>query len=335
MKRILFALAAVGIFFVLLETIAGLINANVDIDHANVGLGIGGKDILEYRIDFVKDGELFWRLDRSDKDYNSAGFRDREIPPAKEGNTFRIICLGDSVTFGWPVEPENTYPGRLEKLLNSKFPGRNFEVFNAGIPGYTSYQGLIWVKKDILSYQPDLLIIYYGINDMSGSYLADSRQKTLPAWAVNAANYLRRFELVSLLNKIILHFKYPPSERTIYNSHRVSPGEYRDNLKAINKIAQGHGIQTLFMVRPALYSPEEKIVSTPADYLPAQEIAQLDIYNIFKKREKEAASLFLDDNRPFNFHLTAKGQAVLAEEVFGALVDKGMIAQPPRGKISN
>ena len=44
---------------------------------------------------------------------NSLGWRDREISLEKQEDTFRIVALGDSITFGWGVELNETYIKQL------------------------------------------------------------------------------------------------------------------------------------------------------------------------------------------------------------------------------
>lgn len=86
----------------------------------------------------LKDPVLFWRLapDKTRK-INSKGMRDNEFSIEKPKEVFRIICLGDSVTFGWPNKSEKAYAYRLEALLNERIKNCNFEVINAGVPGYS------------------------------------------------------------------------------------------------------------------------------------------------------------------------------------------------------
>ena len=70
---------------------------------------------------------------------NRDGMRDREFPLAKPPGTFRIACIGDSITFGFGIDhPADTYPQRLESLLNSYCgsSSQRFEVLNFGVPGY-------------------------------------------------------------------------------------------------------------------------------------------------------------------------------------------------------
>src|SRR6267143_673321 len=80
---------------------------------------------------------------------------------SKQPGTIRIVCLGDSVTFGyrvpavWPDKPTEydrewlPYPMLLEKHLRTANPGRNIEVITMAVPGYTSHQGLAWLGHEI------------------------------------------------------------------------------------------------------------------------------------------------------------------------------------------
>ena len=70
---------------------------------------------------------------------NSFGFRSPEFQFSKSKDTYRIICLGSSMVYG-TGKNKDTFPFQLEKELNqSGQDGINFEVINAGVPGYTSY----------------------------------------------------------------------------------------------------------------------------------------------------------------------------------------------------
>ena len=56
---------------------------------------------------------------------NAKGFRGPPLEPQK--TSYRVLCLGDSVTFGWGVAEDESYPARLRKSLG-------LEVINAGVP---------------------------------------------------------------------------------------------------------------------------------------------------------------------------------------------------------
>lgn len=98
---------------------------------------------------------------------NSIGMRDYEYPLLKGNRIFRIVCLGDSVTFGAGVELDQVYPKVLEKLLNSRSEGMHYEVLNFGVPGYNTAQEVITLREKALRYNPDLVLVGFNLNDGS------------------------------------------------------------------------------------------------------------------------------------------------------------------------
>ena len=74
----------------------------------------------------------------------------------------RIVCLGDSLTAGYGLDPEEAFPSVLESMLREG--GREVSVVNAGVSGDTSAGGmrrLPWIMQQ----QIDYLIIALGAND--------------------------------------------------------------------------------------------------------------------------------------------------------------------------
>lgn len=112
---------------------------------------------------------------------NAFGFRDPERSRQKPKGTYRIICLGAYTTFGHAVDDADTFPRQLERILNERYgPERRFEVWNGGIHASTAIMGLARVHTDVLGYAPDLVLLDYGIVDLSFSdhdYLAPGDYK--------------------------------------------------------------------------------------------------------------------------------------------------------------
>lgn len=85
----------------------------------------------------------------------------KNYPIGKNSDTFRIVAIGDSFTFGAHVNTSESYPSILEKLLNEKLRCpiyKKFEVINLGMHGYdVEYIGHRFEKRG-LKYNPDLVL---------------------------------------------------------------------------------------------------------------------------------------------------------------------------------
>ncbi|MGA7277653.1 MAG: arylesterase [Desulfocapsaceae bacterium] len=73
-----------------------------------------------------------------------------------------IMAMGDSLTAGLGVSPQNSYPALLEQMLHER--GLNYRVINGGVSGETSSGAKSRVDW-IISMKPDLVILVTGAND--------------------------------------------------------------------------------------------------------------------------------------------------------------------------
>lgn len=105
-------------------------------------------------------------LDGKNK-HNSLGYRGEEIASPKPDDTYRIVALGGSTTYGSKVKSyQEAYPYLLEKVLKEKYDYLNVDVINAGVGGYTSWESLINFEFRVLDLNPDLIIVYHNTNDI-------------------------------------------------------------------------------------------------------------------------------------------------------------------------
>lgn len=68
-----------------------------------------------------------------------------ELADAPEAGAMRIACIGDSVTFGWGVADEESWPARLAAELAGR--GRRVEVLNAGVPAQRGESMAAWLER--------------------------------------------------------------------------------------------------------------------------------------------------------------------------------------------
>ena len=96
---------------------------------------------------------------------NSYGFRDREYPMIPLAGTVRILCLGDSLTFGDGVAVDDTYTKQLETILNER-GGHKYEVINTGVPSYDTWQEVTFFKTKGVKFEPRIVVLGFYGNDI-------------------------------------------------------------------------------------------------------------------------------------------------------------------------
>jgi len=98
---------------------------------------------------------------------NGLGFRGAEFFTIKPPDTYRIFMVGGSTMFGaGATSDETTIPGYLQQLLNEKDFGFDIEVINSGIQGADSNTELKFIEQKLVTFSPDLVIVYDGWNDL-------------------------------------------------------------------------------------------------------------------------------------------------------------------------
>jgi lysophospholipase L1-like esterase len=226
---------------------------------------------------FEGDPLLLWRLkpnlNRAVWDFtvlstNSQHLRSRNSTDTlapKQPGAIRIVCLGDSVTFGfrvpvvWPDKPTQYDPEwvpfsmLLEKQLKEANPDRQIDVVNMAVPGYTSQQGLAWLRRDLDRLKPDLLVVSFGWNDASLSDVPD-RAAVNTSWPAFGTRWLidhsQAFaHATRWLRSRQLDEKNPPPSRGRPQA-RVSQEEYLANLLGIEQLARQHGAAVIVMAAP-------------------------------------------------------------------------------------
>jgi Tfp pilus assembly protein PilF len=183
----------------------------------------------------------------------------------KGDSTTRIFCLGESTMAGFPYEYNGTPASALRDILSSLRPGRKFEVVNAGMSAVSSFV-IEDVMKDLISYRPDLVIVYSGHNEFYGIYGAGSSVHggQLP-WLTRLSMAMRDVRVYQLVRKAVGVFRSVkgaapagrgaslmeqmvgeqviPLGSAEYRSARLS---YEENLRGMVAIARGHGVPILF-----------------------------------------------------------------------------------------
>ncbi len=185
-----------------------------------------------------------------------------EIP--KKSNTIRILTLGGSTTRNVHLNKKDRYPRVLESILGTHYQQVNIEVFNAGMDFYTTKHSMINYVTNMKDWNPDIVIIMHGINDLSRSF-SPSQLAVGPynrLWthfygpSINAAKpptFMKHF-----LGKYYFawYSQLRMLERDIPLERYVSINEFSRHLSVLVDIIRQDSIDVILMTQPSLYKNE-------------------------------------------------------------------------------
>ena len=97
---------------------------------------------------------------------NQQGMRDdRDFDYEKPPGVRRIVSLGDSFTIGYEVDVDQSFSMVLEKQLRDS--GHQVQVLNAGVSGFSNAEEALYLERELLKYEPDVVVLSYFINDLT------------------------------------------------------------------------------------------------------------------------------------------------------------------------
>lgn len=211
-----------------------------------------------------RDPALVWRL-RSGLSTEFEGHHVRTNEHHVRGPSFavpkpagrlRVVAMGASPTFGWGVAEQYAYPVVMQRKLRL-LAGLDVEVINGGTPGYTTWQGLRWLRSRVLAWSPDVVTVAYDLNDLdrfrffNNDGRADEAQRPDSAFRVAAQNALNRSAAYRLLRRGLMG---AASRRGAFDPEamprRVPLADYERNLIAINDVCREHGIDVVYLKMP-------------------------------------------------------------------------------------
>ncbi len=261
---------------------------------------------------FEYDPELFWRPRRGFDGFNDQGYLGPELSRAKTGAEYRIFAIGDSNTLGW-LGGGASWPAYLGQLLRDR--DGSFSVTNAGVYGYSSYQGLIRFRKS-LAFEPDLVLIGFGSNDAHQVPVNDLKfgmaEIARCTWAQSLARYRLGLLLASACRGIA-------AQRSGEAQARVSLDDYRSNLTEIVRLARQRKIAVVLLTRPYTGRLRTKVRwksfahqynAVSVEVAVEHDVPLVDLYSHFKGRDE----LFADES-----HFNARGHERAAEIVLETL----------------
>ncbi len=198
---------------------------------------------------FEPDENLFWRLKKnlrkvkaSEKlpeaefpftvSTNAAGHR---VVPGNGESGLTVLFLGDSCTFGIPVNDRETFPARTQAKL-ARQSELKVRAVNAGVPGYSIFQGLKLLEQ--AAEPPDFVVVTFWPNGRSiWDHLSDAEHEEL--LAAERSGEFSRLRLSRLWRRA-----------TPGNRQRLNNDEFAEQLRLIAAWCREKGSHAVFQVWP-------------------------------------------------------------------------------------
>ncbi len=149
----------------------------------------------------------------------------------RPGASVRVLCVGDSHTYGAGLPEPESYPAQLQRDLDALIPGR-YSVLNLGVPGMNTAEVAHRLSANIAQLHPSIVLVWCGIND------AWNVTESGNGWQRWMAEHSRLYKLITVwrhdrsLDAIVVregtrygvgvaHVMDPGSEHTIYTAGEV------------------------------------------------------------------------------------------------------------------
>jgi hypothetical protein len=106
---------------------------------------------------------------------NAKGYRDLDRVNPKPPGVHRVVCIGDSFTWGSNVLFDDAWPQRVERAL-TRVRGERWEAVNLGEPGLNAVQEASRLDSEGFAYGPDVVVVAYVLNDSEDEQAAEARR---------------------------------------------------------------------------------------------------------------------------------------------------------------
>ena len=143
------------------------------------------------------DGGARWLVAGDHSPRPEARFRTQRISLEKDRNTLRIVCLGDSTTYGLPFDLPAPFSCWLEERLSVLLPEQTAQVLNLGGPGLDA-RAILSLFHEVAVADADLYVLYCGHNELLESNLPAA----LDPWSDRARRLVEKTRLGRTLLKM-------------------------------------------------------------------------------------------------------------------------------------
>jgi lysophospholipase L1-like esterase len=360
LKNVLFSIAAWIFLLAVINFLCGFIvkNTYISVDAVN-------SKTAESSCGYFKPNQekiiLFPGLGPYKVTINSLGLRsvglNNEFPLSLEElrTKYKILCLGDSVTFGLFVDDEDSYPYQLQQVLLKE--NSNAAVLNAGVGGGTISDYLYYLKLKGLRFKPDLVLINFCPNDLGElNRKVPLYEKIKNENIFSLAKTIKLAKLLRVFRKFEVNYKYHRYLRKVQDQRakkilreetkdledvlyvrKIGAGKvvfdpyneelneswklYFESLAEVIDLLKREKIQFIYVIYPDIANLYDKTNGRYQDilrsFLDKNKVEYIDLLPVFKEKREQFLKLY--NNPPRDYHLSGYGNQILAQEIYNRI----------------
>lgn len=209
---------------------------------------------------------------------------------AEQGEAITIACIGGSITEGTissgasdaKVQEKKPYAEIFHSWWEEKFPQSEIAFVNAGIGGTDSYLGVHRLNREVLSYDPDLVLVEFSVNDGDNAFYKKSYD-----------NLVRNLLQSEGHPAVMLLYMAQTNGTSAQNSHLLVGFHYK-----VPMVSYGNAIKT--MMESGHYTEKELsgdgVHPSALGHAAAGEILSSYLEKVYAERESyEETEIFAED----------------------------------------
>ena len=282
---------------------------------------------------------------------NNLGFRGRDLPLLKRAGTVRVLCLGDSYTFGAYVDDVETWPAQLEVALRERLAGRDVEVLNAGISGFTIVDEMDFLTEHGLGLDPDLVVVGFVLNDLADLTRRVSSREMLKRASEESASWplgpiKARLRQTAIYNALFVMKAYvrrstgaDPTIQEVDIRHLLKPDydqttldlfeRYQGHLAGMKELLGRRNIPLVLMIFPYWEQVSRNATDQAQRHLVAMArelaIPSLDLLPSYREHDPRGRKFF---HMPWDHHPSARGYRRASQDLAEMIAP--LLSQPGR-----
>jgi len=312
-------------------------------------LWISWKDAYDELRDFqypdYGKAESSWKI-ISEEDVNILPFRGPAPKVKKDENTYRILALGDSYTWGDKIrDSKDIWTSVLERELEKHFRNRRkIEVINFGACAFTTVNEYELLEKYGWKFNPDLIILQYSLNDPLSSsrnfeHVHDRwffRTKDLVNWQKPHSFLDQHSYFYSFLNHRFQRLQrklfYKEGHNLLYQEDFSGWKDCQTALALIGKSAINREVKVIFVIFPIFISGKQTRTTYPYSSIHdklsnlgrKQGFYVLDLLDEFINRNKDFQFWWA---LPLDVHPNEQAHEITADAIKALIINEKIIEE--------